>query len=269
MKKPYSSGFTLIEIAIVLLVVAIILGYTLAMLPIQQELKQYRQADKEMDEIIDSLYAFAQVNGYLPCPAWFVPNPAITSNGFECRDGDGVVANCDAVTPNPAVNSCDVWFGFVPGKTLGINGRYSATSGLLLDPWGEAYQYQVTNVNANGAGSLGEDFVIQGDMQVEGIANLTPNLTICNTHVGSTNTNCSGANTRIINVAPVVILSVGKDRGTIASAIQNENLDNSAADRVFVKSTHSTAANAEYDDIVKWLSLNKLISKMIEADQLP
>ena len=47
-------GFTLIEIAIVLLIVSILLGYTIAFFPIQQELKQYRQANAEMEEIIDA-----------------------------------------------------------------------------------------------------------------------------------------------------------------------------------------------------------------------
>jgi hypothetical protein len=27
--------------------------------------------------------------------------------------------------------------------------------------------------------------------------------------------------------------------------------------------------NAEYDDVVKWISTNQLFTKMIEADQLP
>ena len=57
------SGFTLIEIAIVLLIVVIILGYTVAMFPIQQELKQYRKAEADMNSIIEHLIAFAQVNG--------------------------------------------------------------------------------------------------------------------------------------------------------------------------------------------------------------
>jgi len=70
MNKLKNSGFTLIEIAIVLIIVTILLGYTMAMVPVQQDLKQYRQADIEMNRIIESLYAFSQVNGYLPCPAW-------------------------------------------------------------------------------------------------------------------------------------------------------------------------------------------------------
>ena len=36
-------------------------GYSVAMLPVQQELKQYRHADREMDSIIEHLIGFAQV----------------------------------------------------------------------------------------------------------------------------------------------------------------------------------------------------------------
>ncbi|MGK0399115.1 MAG: prepilin-type N-terminal cleavage/methylation domain-containing protein, partial [Gammaproteobacteria bacterium] len=61
------KGFTLIEISIVLLIVAILLGYTVALFPVQQELKQYRTANAEMERIIDAVYAYAQVNGRLPC----------------------------------------------------------------------------------------------------------------------------------------------------------------------------------------------------------
>ncbi len=48
------TGFTLVEIAIVLLIVTILLGYTVAMFPRQQELKQYRAVDRQMDEVMVS-----------------------------------------------------------------------------------------------------------------------------------------------------------------------------------------------------------------------
>ena len=57
------TGFTLIEIAIVLLIVTILLGYTVALFPKQQELKQYRAVEQEMDEVIDAIIGFAQING--------------------------------------------------------------------------------------------------------------------------------------------------------------------------------------------------------------
>ena len=265
-----NRGFTLVEIAIVLLIVTILLGYTMAMVPIQQELKQYKQADAEMNKITDAIYAFGQVNGYLPCPAF----PA--SNGFECRiaSAAGTPGACDGSIP--ASDTCDAWYGFVPGKTLGIEGKYSDATGLLLDPWGMPYRYQVTNDDAGT--SPGEDFVTPGGMQSEGMANLNPDLSVCASNPSAGGADCSvaspppttAANT-IIAEAPVVILSTGKDRiATVAdtnSLAQKENLDN-AGDKLFVKETHSGVKDAEFDDIVKWISPNILYSKMIESGQL-
>ena len=49
------SGFTLVEIAIVVLIISILLGYAVAMVPVQQELKQYRQVERDMDEIVEHI----------------------------------------------------------------------------------------------------------------------------------------------------------------------------------------------------------------------
>jgi prepilin-type N-terminal cleavage/methylation domain-containing protein len=78
-------GFTMIEIAIVLLVVSVLLGYTVAMFPVQQELKQYRKVNEEMQDIMDALTGFAQVNGRLPCADG-------DNDGLE--DWPGGVADC-------------------------------------------------------------------------------------------------------------------------------------------------------------------------------
>ena len=85
-KSGIQQGFTLIEIAIVLLIVTILLGYTVALFPRQQELKQYRAVNAEMDRVIEAIVGFAQVNGRLPCPA------TPTSGGSELGGG-GVGCN--------------------------------------------------------------------------------------------------------------------------------------------------------------------------------
>jgi len=256
-------GFTLIEIAIVLIIVTILLGYTMAMVPIQQELKQYRQADAEMSKIINSLYAFAQVNGYLPCPA----NNNVGSSGFECRDTDGEDGDCE--TNDPTMGSCDLWFGFVPGKTLGISGNYS-TIGLLLDPWGQPYRYQVTDSDDEDTdgdgdrdGDLVPDMVLPGGIRITtgsslindplfptvqppmNLALLSPDLVICNTDpsaLAGNDTVCSNASEAVFGAsattlactspnqqcAPVVILSTGKDRlGEVNENIDGDNKYNS------------------------------------------
>ncbi len=276
MNRLKNSGFTLIEIAIVLIIVTILLGYTMAMVPVQQDIKQYRQADAEMNRIIESLYAFSQVNGYLPCPAWEVVG--VTSNGFECRDIDGTAANCDAAPPVPATDTCDIWFGYVPGKTLGIEGKYS-DSGLLLDPWGQAYRYQITDDDV-GVASTNADFVTPGEIQAESVAGgvglsvLGPDLEVCNTDATSgsagTELTCASAPQTVVNTLPAVILSTGKDGAdTSISWVQLENLDNSTNDRVFIKTSRRDVSGEEFDDLVKWVSPNILYSKMIEAGQLP
>ena len=258
------SGFTLIEIAIVLLVVTVILGYTMAMVPVQQELRQYRQAEREMDWIINSLYAFAQTNNHLPCPA------LTGSNGFACRN-DGTPGNCSGSVA--AADVCDAWFGFLPAKTLGLDGKYSE-AGLLLDPWGQPYRYQVSDNDSGGA--ILEDFILTGGLQDAGISNLAPDLVVCNADPSlaaqGTDTGCSGAAQRIIDESPAVVLSTGKDTlgdTTSNSWVQRENLDNSASDRVFVKTTFNDTSSNKYDDLVKWIAPNILYSKMIDAGHLP
>jgi len=251
--KPENlKGFTLIEIAIVLIIVTILLGYSVAMVPVQQELKQYRQANVEMDRIIDALYAFAQVNGRLPCADnWAAP---------------------DGISDPPGSGDCTLngWYGLLPAKTLGIEGKYDANNSLL-DPWGTPYRYQVTSIDS---ALNGGDFVVNNDIQTVGMVGLAPDLVICtvNPTNNATDTACANAANTIANGVPAIVLSLGKDSGNIASNIQGENTDNTAdgvTDIVFVKSTRSGVAGSEYDDLVKWISPNILYSKMIDAGQLP
>ncbi len=249
-KFKKTRGFTLIEIAIVLIVLTILLGYTVAMVPVQQELKQYRKADKEMDKILDALYAYAQVNGRLPC-------------ADDMASADGVA------DPETATTSCTVWYGYIPSKTLGLEGNLNAQFSIL-DPWGQPYRYQVTQANGGG-------FV--NDIQAIGIPSFAPDLEVCTIHpaVGAEEPSCGSAAKTVAKGIPAVVLSLGKDIGRNPSGIQKENLDNgddsnsngSFEDYVFVKSTRSNASGDEFDDVVKWIVPNVLYSKMIDAGKLP
>ena len=277
MNRIKQTGFTLIEIAFALVIVAILLGYTMAMFPIQQELKQYRAADKEMDEIIKALIGFAQINGRLPCPDTSGDvngtGDAGDLNGLE--DIDDLLDNGNgAAVADGFPDNCKSFFGFLPSASLGLNGNIDA-DGVLQDPWGSGYGYAISDVDA-GAG-FGIDLVSPNGIREEGLTNVVPDLTVCDTSLNDSaaNTTCAevgvAGNDVVVNVAAVLI-SLGKDRGNIASDIQNENLDDfddGTNDKVFVYTTKTDVAGAEFDDVVKWISTTSLFSKMIEADQLP
>ena len=270
MKRNKQTGFTLIEIAIVLLIVSILLGYTVALFPIQQELKQYRAANQKMDEVIEALVGFAQVNGRLPCPD--------TSGGGGTIDGQEDTADAfDNVTGllpvDGIIDGCLAYSGFIPAGAIGINGDFDA-SRRLLDPWGQPYRYHVSNINA---ALPAFDLVSPNGVREEGMSNVAPDLIVCDTSLNATatNTTCSevgvAGNIVVAGVA-VVIVSTGKDVGLVASNIQVENTDdfhNGANDKVYALSTRSDVAGAQYDDVVKWTSTSMIFSKMIEAGQLP
>jgi prepilin-type N-terminal cleavage/methylation domain-containing protein len=259
------AGFTLMEVAIAIVIVSVLLGYTVAMLPLQQERKQYRAAEAEMDLIVDSLIAFAQVNGRLPCPD--------TTGNVHNK---GVAGVLDGQEDRTGTDACKSYYGFLPAATLGINGNYNSDN-QILDPWSQPYRYAVSNFNFNGSGSNSNlDYVTEGGIRDEGLSNVTPNLALCDdsAEIGD-DLNC-GAVTgiEVIPAVAAVVLSLGRenstsnDGSTSSSNIQTENTDNfhnGLTDRVFIKSER----REDYDDVVRSLSNNLLITRMIEAGQLP
>ena len=256
-------GFTLVEIAIVLLIVTILLGYTVAMFPIQQELKQYRQADAEMNEIIDALIAFAQINGRLPCP----------DTNADVGGVNGVADGIEELDVSGADDTCHSIYAYLPGKTLGIQGDYD-NQNSLLDPWGQPYRY---GVSSDPTVALQQDnFVDRNVIQLVGVGVMRGEIYICaSSDNAATYITCGGGGTgsEVASRVAAIVISTGKDQGNVASTNQAENTDNfdntSASDRVYVSTTRSDAGGSEFDDVVKWLPTNLLLSKMIEAGQLP
>lgn len=62
-------GFTLVELAVVIAVIALLLGSILVPLTTQVAQRNISQTRRELEEIREALIGFAMVNRYLPCPA--------------------------------------------------------------------------------------------------------------------------------------------------------------------------------------------------------
>ncbi len=272
------SGFTLIEIAIVVLIVTILLGYTVAMFPLQQELRQYREVEGAMDSIVEHLIGFAQVNGRLPCPDTSGDvNGTGTAGVIDGQeDTDDEIDNVTgAAGADGLVDNCKAFSGFLPAGTIGISDDVDA-NGRLVDPWGQPFRYHVSDLDQGVDGVI--DLVSPNGVRDEGLANVGPNLNlvICrdSSNPSAADVACPVAGDTVVANAAVVVYSSGRDRANVdfASNIQNENRDDFHSginDRVYTASTRNDSAGSQYDDKVRWISPHLLFARMVQAEQLP
>jgi type II secretory pathway pseudopilin PulG len=242
----YSLGFSLVEMAVVLIILGFVLGALLMPVQVQRQQQAQLQTESLLEISKKSLIGYAQSQGRLPCPA--------TRNGTAVFPDDQGVANPSAG------GLCAQQAGFLPAATLGI--QPTDTNGFALDGWGNPLRYAVTQSIASGAAT--PDFTTTGGMATVGIATLKPDVRVC---ASSTAANC----TDDINVASnvvAVIYSLGPTGGVASGgADENENLD---MDTIFIshESRSDSDANGEFDHILTWVSPFVLYNAMIEAGQL-
>ena len=249
-------GFSLLELAIVMLIMGLLLAGLVMPLSARVDQQRFDTTTQQLSDIRAALAGYALANDALPCPA----TPA--SNGRAASTATG----------------CTAQHGFVPAVTLGLSGARNADQ-LLLDSWGNPIRYSVTNSDADGDGNW--DFVRPGEMRNVTLATLAPDLKVCTTAAGSSATACASNATTAVATAPAVLLSMGKDWANFTSADQQENVGATlgggpsgrnyavAADIVFVARSESQATGTEFDDIVNWVSPNALYGQMVAAGRLP
>ena len=258
-------GFTLIEIAVVLVIIGMLVGSFIGSLTQRIETTRRDNTKKQLEDIKITLLGFASAKGRLPCPT--------------TTDGAGLEQ------PQPAGGVCISPHGFIPGRTLGINGAYNRDN-LLIDSWGNPIRYSVTANNSNAFTSAPG----AGGMKDVTMAVLDPDLIICNGS-STSETDCSGGPVKLIDTAPFVILSLGKDGSdfvttvapntdqgenaselVVAANATGENLAYTVGNnRVFVSKSYSSAGSTagQFDDLIIWESPYILYSRMMEAEQLP
>lgn len=239
------GGFTLVEMAVVLLIATILMAGLVPTISSQIDQRQINETRKQLNDIQQALIGFAIINERLPCPA------STTSNGFE--DPPIVTGTCTV----PLTNTNG---GFVPAATLGLSPVNS--QGLLVDAWNNPIRYAVTSSYANA-------FTTQSGMKA--IWSSTPlnlDLQVCSTATGIGPTNCAANMSLSSNGIPVVIYSTGKD-GTGGAANPDEaanlHVGGSANNKTFVSHDFTPT----YGDLVIWISPNALFNRMVAAGKLP
>ncbi|SDH85559.1 type II secretion system protein [Propionivibrio dicarboxylicus] len=262
-----TSGFTLVELSIVLVIISLLLGSLTLSFSTLRDAAKFRETQRQLLQIRETLLGFAAANGRLPCPA------SPESNGLEslCTNDTGVCgATLTAPSRLPEHGRCSHPFsGFLPGATLGHTELDD--HGYAVDSWGgiaNRFRYAIASNSVNQVKNALTASEGMKAATMAAIANADRLLSVCSSAANSSSDACHSAN-QLTNAAVAVIFSAGRNAPTGGiSADEAENIDD---DTVFVSHspTSTASADGEFDDLVTWLSPGLLFNRMIAAGRLP
>lgn len=130
MKNSSNSGFTIVELAVVLGVISLIVGTSLAFGAARIQTAKLQNTKDKMAIIMDTLRSYVKINGFIPCPA--DPGIPMTTSGF----GDGTGSGYDPVGCSAASNiASSIYMGAVPIIQLKLPPDFA------IDGWGRKFTY--------------------------------------------------------------------------------------------------------------------------------
>lgn len=238
----HQDGYSLVELAVVMLIVSLLIGGLLMPLSAQQEVRNRTETERTLTEIQTALIGYAIVTGRLPRPA------------TSATDGT------ESATPCTTDAMCT---GFIPWATLSI---------AKTDGWGKLLRYSVTPAYAGGATGttlISLTSIANRTVQTRDAAGATSYL--------AGRAVCSAAD----QCAAAVIFSHGKERlgtmdGGIAtpatSATNVDEITNNTGPTSYFSRTPSDNASTtggEFDDVVTWLPTYTLVNRLVAIGKLP
>ena len=251
-----SRGFTLIEVAVVILILTILASGLAMPVAAQLQMRRAEQTRQRLDDARESLLAFAAANGRLPCPA------IDTSRGEEAFAAGGDASNGNCARFND---------GYLPGATLGLSPLDS--QGFVRDAWNtesSRIRYAVFGAGSSVNGVVNPFTRVNG-MQAATLASLgdAPHfLFICAGNSGASASGCGPASNQLTRRAAFVLLSLGPNAG-MAPAPGSDEARNQSGDPVFVYHEASGGPNGGFDDMVQWVPMHLVASRMLAAGRLP
>ena len=238
------KGFTLTELTIVLVIVALLTGGIMVPLSMQIDQRNYNETRQRLDEVREALIGYALAEGRFPRPATSL------EDGIE--------------NPNDCAND-DQCTGYIPWITLGIK---------KTDAWNKMIRYSVTPSYAKNNTSIQPTDYSGKKVKTRNAEGVVSYL------IGDDDHACgAGADGRVYRCTPVIILSFGKNNWGMTpegialedGSTTNADEDTNASDtKVYFSRDHSNVPNGgEFDDIVTWISPYTLFNRMIAAGRLP
>ena len=266
------AGFSLIEMAMSLGVIALVIGSVIVPLQNQVESRKIDETKRMLEQAREALLGYAAAYGYFPCPA------DTASNGNEPTSG-----------VDHSTGVCPSYFGFLPAALLGLSP--TDQQGYAIDSWGggttagkNRIRYAIASQTV---AAVTTPFTRSGGMAAANIPNLgaaSDLLHVCASATGVNGATDCGSATSLTSRAVFVVWSVGANSATTgglsADEAQNPNPcpnpgqtacspAGGSVDRIFVSRSKSTITGQEFDDILLWTSPVVVVSRLIAAGQLP
>ena len=272
-------GFTLAELAISMIIIALLIGGLLGPIGRQVDQSHVNTTQKQLEDIKEALLGYAVINRRLPCPD-------LTGDGLEDRLTAGVNAGACG---DPLIGSVQV-LGTLPWATLNFTES---------DAWNTRFGYRVAS-----------EFSVTSDPPLPAsvtsglsfAAATTGNIVINQRNANKTTTLLAGGANANPPGAVAIVWSFGKNGyggtqagGTVRAAVPAVNTDETtnattnanptlaaggSAALAFIVRTPKDAATpcsdtagaaqmCEFDDQLLWLSANTVISRMVTAGRMP
>lgn len=257
-----NSGFTLVEMAMVLMIVSLLLGGLVPTISAQMESQRINETRRQLNDIREALSGYAIINGRLPCPA-----QASIATGAANAGGEAVTGNtCACQTPSGSTDTIATVGGVACTNTSVTGVLPWATLGLQeKDAWGRRFTYRVTSVYADqiAAGTLGTGCSVA--------APTASSFALCSP--GSPDILVVSGGGFVAENVPAIFVSHGKngsgaylpDGTKLTASSDNDEIENGDNDLSFVSHEFSSA----FDDLLAWITPGVLFNRMVAAGKLP
>lgn len=229
------NGYSLVELAIVLVVVGLMLQGTLGAVKTlrQAELRQTEQ--RQQAQIGQTLLAFAVRTGHLPCPAAL--NAAPAQQGMEARDAAG---------------RCRMQQGELPWRTLSIGRR---------DAWLRPYTYRVSASFADLAPLSPGDSCARDAKPPAGMS-----FMLCSSGDITLLDNVEDRNVIAQRIPLLLIAHGAHGPGALAQRGVGGEGRNSQIGTEFIV---AGAPGETFDDLLFWINNERLVEMALRAGRLP
>lgn len=248
--KRTESGFTLVELAVVLVIIGTMLTLGLAAFNAQMTTGAYAKTRAKIETIKDALIDHLGRHMYLPCPD-------LDFGPLNVPDGSG---EDDRATPLDPTKVCNAFVGILPYKDLGLGKDYA------LDGWENYFTYHVSH---------------DGGPLTSWTTRGTPSVQPASTGLLILQ-DAAGGGIVIANQVVAVVVSHGKNglgaytvkgvRNSLPDAVASpDERENTDTNLIYVQRDYSerVGGGGPFDDVVSGFSNTQLLGPLVLSGALP